>query len=184
MQHVYSSLPFENSRCYKWHIWMASFLHVKCNMSIHMTFPSKYVITDFTFERFLSFMNQCNMCIQELLSFMNLCNMFSQNLFSHLHDGKELFQCEIAVFKLLLQHIMEERNLIVFSKHTLAVHDGKKPFICNICDYCCFWVLIKTHKKHEKKETSQFLSKHTCSSWRKEAIPMWQLWLLLFSNVT
>ena len=159
MQHVYSSLPFENSRCYKWHIWVASFLHMQCNMSIHMTFPSKYVITDFTYERFLSFMNQCNMCIQEQLSFMNLCNMFSQNLFSHLHDGKKPFQCEICdycCFQVdITTHInMKERNPIVFSKHTLAVHDGKKPFQCDNCDYAVFKCHLEKHiaSVHDKKK--------------------------------
>ena len=38
--------------------------------------------------------------------------------------------------------------------HILAVHDGKKPFEYDICDYCCFQVDIETHKKTWRNETS------------------------------
>ena len=55
---------------------------------------------------------------------------------------------------------MEERNLIVFLKtHTIS---SQNLFQCDICDYCCFQVVIKTHEKQTwRRETSQFILKHT-----------------------
>ncbi len=48
-----------------------------------------------------------------------------------------------------------------FSKHTLAVHIGKKQFQCDICDYCCFQVDNKRQeKKTRKKLTSKCFSKY------------------------
>ena len=49
---------------------------------------------------------------------------------------------------------MKERNPIVFSKHTPAVHDGKKPFQCDNCDYAVFKYHLEKHiaSVHEKKK--------------------------------
>jgi hypothetical protein len=59
-------------------------------------------------------------------------------------------------------------------KHTLAVHFGKNLFQCDICDYCCFQVDIKTHEKQTwKRKTSWFFLKHTLAvHFCKEAAPM------------
>ena len=73
----------------------------------------------------------------------------------------------------------------VFLKRTLAVHFGKKLFQCDICDYCYFQVDIKisTWKRNmEERNLIVFLKTHTSSSFWKEAVPMWHLWLLLLSS--
>ena len=46
------------------------------------------------------------------------------------------------------------------TKYTQAVHDGKKLFQYDICDYCCFQD-IKTHKRHEEMKPQFFFSKHS-----------------------
>ena len=55
---------------------------------------------------------------------------------------------------------MEERNLLVYlNTHTCS---SQNLFQCDICDYCCFQVDIKTHEKQTwRRETSQFFLKHT-----------------------
>ena len=57
----------------------------------------------------------------------------------------------IAIFKLLLKHMKNthggEKPHSFFWKHTLAVHFVKTLFQCDICDYCWFQVVIKTHAK-------------------------------------
>ena len=55
---------------------------------------------------------------------------------------------------------MEERNLIVFLKtHTIS---SQNLFHCDICDYCYFQVVIKTHEKRTwRRENLQFFLKHT-----------------------
>ena len=55
---------------------------------------------------------------------------------------------------------MEEGNLVVFLK-TNAI-SSQNLFQCDICDYCCFQVVIKTHEKQTwRRETSQFILIHT-----------------------
>ena len=58
---------------------------------------------------------------------------------------------------------MEERNLMVFLKHTQQQFIFVKKLLqCDICKYCCFQVVIKTHEKQTwRRETSQFFLKHS-----------------------
>ena len=74
-----------------------------------------------------------------------------------------------------MKNIMEERNLIVFFiKHTLAVNFVKKLFQCYICDL----LFSSSHLNHMKNkhggEKPHRISqtKHTCSSFCKEAVTM------------
>ena len=55
---------------------------------------------------------------------------------------------------------MEERNLLVhLNTHTCS---PQNLFQCDIFDYYCFQVVIKTHEKQiQRRETSQFFLKHT-----------------------
>jgi hypothetical protein len=65
----------------------------------------------------------------------------------------------IAVFKLLLKHIRNKHGREKphgFSQTTLQQFIFVKKLLqCDICDYCCFQVDIKTHEKETwRKETS------------------------------
>ena len=55
---------------------------------------------------------------------------------------------------------MEERNLLVYlNTHTCS---PQNLFQCDIFDYYCFQVVIKTHEKQiQRRKTSQFFLKHT-----------------------
>ena len=83
-------------------------------------------------------------------------------------------------------------------KHIEAIHDGKKWFKCDICDYSSFYKShIRSHASlvHEgKKLFNCDICDCSCSRksnmnyaccicpWRKEAIQVWYLWLQLFST--
>ena len=59
-----------------------------------------------------------------------------------------------------------EKTHSFFIKHTFAVHFVKKLFQCDICDYCCFQVVIETHEKQIwRRETSQFFLKHILAAY-------------------
>ena len=68
----------------------------------------------------------------------------------------------IAVFKLLLKHMKNkyggEKTHSFFIKHTFAVHFVKKLFQCDIFDYCCLQVVIKTHEKENGGEKTHSFS--------------------------
>jgi hypothetical protein len=57
------------------------------------------------------------------------------------------------------KHLGEKPSFIL--KHTLAVHFGKNLFQCDICDYCCFQVDIKTHQKQTWKRKPHGFSQNT-----------------------
>ena len=92
---------------------------------------------------------------------------------------KNPVQSFFFVFKLTLKHLknLKEGNLIVFLKKNTS---------CSNVIFVTFAVL-KLRLKHTKKNMEErnlivFLKTHTSSSFWKEAVPMWYLWLLLFSS--
>ena len=48
----------------------------------------------------------------------------------------------------------EKKKPHSFSQNTLAVHDGKKPFQCDNCDYAVFKCHLEKHiaSVHDKKK--------------------------------
>ena len=78
------------------------------------------------------------------------------------------------------------------NRHIASVHEGKKPFKCDICDYS--FSEKSSMNKHVKSVHGgnlwlQLLLKEwyeqTCCvcSWGKETIQMCHLWLQVFSKV-
>ena len=101
----------------------------------------------------------------------------------------KLFQfhiCHYCFFRVVIKthekQTWRRETSLFFLKHTLAVHFVKKLFQCDICDFLFSSSFLK-HMKNIKEERNLivFPKTHTCSSFCKEAVPMWYLWLAVFN---